>query len=257
MRLTACCAIFRGQTSVVDQGVDEMDFWAQLHGYWHVQFDGYCERADLTYWSEPVNAMTNLAFIIAAVIFWRRSAGVPLARLLSAILFAIGLGSFLFHTHATFWAMLTDVLPIGLFILVYLFAVHRDIWPMRSWIAAAATTLFIPYAALMVPVLNQIPFLRISNFYWTVPLLLLPYAYLLRARAGIARGFLIGAAILILSITLRSVDEVFCAHIPLGTHFLWHILNGVMLGWMIHVYLSHMLATGRAGRYTRDNDETE
>jgi len=33
---------------------------------WFAQFDGYCERTDLTYWSEPVNAVTNLAFIIAA-----------------------------------------------------------------------------------------------------------------------------------------------------------------------------------------------
>ena len=30
------------------------------------QFDGYCERVDLTYWAEPVNAITNAAFLIAA-----------------------------------------------------------------------------------------------------------------------------------------------------------------------------------------------
>jgi hypothetical protein len=29
----------------------------------------------------------------------------------------------------------------------------------------------------------------------------------------------------------------------LGTHFLWHLLNAVMLGWMINVYVRH-----RAGR---------
>jgi hypothetical protein len=28
--------------------------------------------------------------------------------------------------------------------------------------------------------------------------------------------------------------------IPLGTHFLWHVLNGIMLGWMIVVYLRHL-----------------
>ncbi len=47
---------------------------------WFEQIDGYCERTDFTYWSEPLNAVTNVAFIIAALLLWRRSAGVPMAR---------------------------------------------------------------------------------------------------------------------------------------------------------------------------------
>ena len=215
---------------------------------WQAQFDGYCERTDLTYWSEPVNAVTNLAFIIAALILWRRSAGVTLARLLLVILYAIGVGSYLFHTHATLWAMTADVVPIALFILVYLFAVSRDVVGMRGWVAPLATCGFFPYAAAVVWATQQLPVFNISNFYWTVPLLLCIYAYPLRDRPGIASGFLIGAAILTLSISLRSVDEILCDTLPLGTHFLWHVLNGVMLGWMIHVYTRHMLATGTAGR---------
>jgi len=46
-----------------------------------------------------------------------------------------------------------------------------------------------------------------------------------------------GAAILAVSLTFRSLDASLCAAIPLGTHFMWHVLNAVMLGWMIHVYL--------------------
>lgn len=215
---------------------------------WFEQVDGYCERTDFTYWSEPLNALTNIAFIIAAVILWRRSAGIPMARLLSGILFAIGIGSFLFHTHATIWASTLDVLPIGVFIVLYMFVVNRDIVPMGSWMAVFATALLIPYAAALVPVFNRIPFLMISNFYWTLPLLITLYAIFLRHRPGIASGFLFGAALLCLSITIRSLDEILCDMIPIGTHFVWHILNGVMLGWMIHVYVRHMLATGRAER---------
>jgi hypothetical protein len=210
---------------------------------WFEQVDGYCERTDFTYWSEPLNALTNAAFIIAAIILWRRSAGVPMARVLSGILFAIGIGSFLFHTHATIWASTLDVLPIGIFILTYLFVVNRDMVPMGGWMAMFATALFIPYAAALVPVLNRIPFIAISNFYWTVPILLALYAVFLRKRPGIAQGFLTGAALLCVSITIRSLDEILCDMIPIGTHFIWHILNGVMLGWMIHVYTRHMLAT--------------
>lgn len=210
---------------------------------WFEQIDGYCERTDFTFWSEPLNAATNLAFMLAAVILWRRSAGVPMARVLCAVLFVIGIGSFLFHTFATVWASMADVAPIGVFILVYLFATNRDLVPMGGWLAVGATALFVPYAAALVPVLNRIPFIAISDFYWSVPLLLGLYAVFLRRKRDVARGFLLGAGLLSLSIIIRSLDEILCDAIPIGTHFVWHMLNGVMLGWMIHVYTRHMLAT--------------
>ncbi|MBE0412498.1 ceramidase domain-containing protein [Yoonia sp.] len=209
---------------------------------WFAQINAYCERGDASYWAEPVNAVTNLSFIIAAAIMWPRSAGLPMARVLCVILFVIGVGSYLFHTHATAWAALADVVPIGLFILTYLFAINRDAVPLRTNWAVLATLLFIPYAALLVPVLHQIPFVRISNFYWTVPILLMIYAVFLRHHAELARGFWVGAAILTVSITFRSLDARLCAALPIGTHFMWHLLNGVMLGWMIEVYRRHMLA---------------
>lgn len=210
---------------------------------WLENVDAYCERTDFTYWSEPLNAVTNLAFIIAAIIMWRRSAGVPMARMLCAILFVIGVGSYLFHTHATRWAALTDVGPIGIFIVTYLFLVNRDAVPMRWGWAALATAGFLPFVSILLPILNEIPFVRISNLYWTVPILLLLYAGLLRRKTDITRGFVIGAALLSVSIIVRSLDEILCDLVPIGTHFLWHALNGVMLGWMIHVYARHMLAT--------------
>lgn len=213
---------------------------------WTSQFDSYCERTDLTLWSEPVNAVTNAAFIITALIMIFRTRDVAGARWLCVILLAIGVGSFLFHTTATAWAALADTAPIGLFILLYLFLVNRDVvgWPL--WGVVLGTLAFIPYAALVVPVVNQIPFFAISNFYWTVPLLLVIYGIWLRRRVPeTARGLLIGAAILSASITLRSLDEILCPVWPIGTHFGWHVLNAIMLGYMIHVYHGHVLA-GRA-----------
>ncbi|MEM8592919.1 MAG: ceramidase domain-containing protein [Pseudomonadota bacterium] len=208
------------------------------------QFDGYCERVDFTYWSEPVNAVTNAAFLIAAFIMWRRVRGesLPIAYILIGILTAIGIGSYLFHTHATVWAVIMDVVPIGLFILTYLFAVglHYLRWPW--WGAGLLVLAFFPFAALVVPIMERLPFFNISNFYWTVPILLFAFAPLVaRQNSATAQGMLIGAGILIVSITLRSIDELICEAVPLGSHFLWHILNGVMLGWMIEVYRRHMV----------------
>ncbi len=214
---------------------------------WFEQFDGYCERTDFTYWSEPINALTNAAFIIAAVIMWRRCAGLAPARLLCVILCAIGVGSYLFHTHATGWAALSDVAPIGIFILTYLFLTNRDIvgWPF--WLSVVGTVAFVPYAAALLPILDSVPFVQISDFYWTVPILLLVYAVFLRSRhPATAKGFLAGALVLITSIILRSIDEILCPVNPLGSHFLWHCLNGLMLGMMIEVYRRHVLAARAA-----------
>lgn len=58
---------------------------------WRSHIDAYCERIDPGFWSEPINALTNLAFLVAALWVWPRVAGLPLARALAATLFAIGM----------------------------------------------------------------------------------------------------------------------------------------------------------------------
>jgi hypothetical protein len=206
--------------------------------------DAYCERTSATYWAEPVNAVTNLAFLVAAWVMWRRTAGLPLARAMCGVLAAIGLGSWLFHTHANGLTAALDVAPILIFILVYIFAATRDFLGFGGWRPWAAVLAFVPYAALTVPVFAAVmPFLGSSAGYAPIPLLILGYAAALRQQApATARGMTLGAAILVASLTFRTLDYPLCNLVPFGTHFLWHILNGVMLGWMIEVYRRHMLA---------------
>lgn len=213
------------------------------------QVDGYCERTDFSYWAEPVNAVTNVAFVIAALLMLLRvrGQGMPLAVALCWILAAIGTGSYLFHTHATVWAMIADVAPIGIFVLTYVYVANRAYWGMPVWAAGLGTLAFLPYAALTTPLYEALPFFTISSFYWPVAVLIALYAVLLSRRATeTARGLGIGAGILALSLTFRSLDMGVCASFPLGTHFLWHILNGIMLGWMIEVYRRHIVAARAA-----------
>ncbi|NHB78268.1 ceramidase domain-containing protein [Rhodobacter calidifons] len=206
--------------------------------------DAYCERTSAAYWAEPVNALTNAAFLIAAFVMWRRTHGLPMARAMCVVLAVIGVGSYLFHTHANGLTAALDVGPILIFILVYIFAATRDLMAFGPWWAAAAVVAFFPYAALMVPVLSSLmPFLGSSAGYAPIPVLILAYAAGLRRRApATARGMALGAAILVVSLTFRTLDGPLCEALPLGTHFLWHLLNGLMLGWMIEVYRRHMLA---------------
>ncbi len=216
---------------------------------WFQEIDGYCERLSPDYWAEPINAVTNAAFIVAAFIMWRRvrGQGMPLAVILVVILAAIGVGSYLFHTHAQVWAALADVAPILLYILVYIYAINRDVWQMRPLFAGVATAMFVPYAAATVPIFQLVPGLGGSAAYAPVPLLILIYAFLLRRRfPKTAAGLASGAAILIASITFRALDAPICVQFETGTHFMWHILNAIMLGWMIEVYRRHMKRTSQA-----------
>ena len=216
---------------------------------WNAQIDGYCERVDFSFWAEPVNALTNAAFLIVAFVMWHRvkGNGMPLAMTLVFILASIGVGSFLFHTLATQWASMADVIPILLFILVYIFIANRAYWGLRIRFALGLTALFFPYAALTVPIFNQLEFLGSSSTYAPVALLIFVYAVLLRTRLPqVSYGLHLGAALLVVSLTFRASDLPICSYTPLGSHFMWHILNAAMLGWMIEVYRRHILAT-RAG----------
>lgn len=216
---------------------------------WKAQVDGYCERIDPSFWAEPVNAVTNAAFLIAAFIMWRRvrGQGLPLAMTLVIILTVIGVGSFLFHTFATLWAGVADVLPILVYILVYIYLANRAYWGLKPLPALGITALFFPYAALTTPLFVRMGIEGGSAGYAPVPLLILIYALLLRNRLPeVSKGLAAGAGILVLSLTFRTVDMSACSDFPLGTHFLWHILNAVMLGWMIEVYRRHVVGDASA-----------
>lgn len=207
---------------------------------WARTIDAYCERTDASYWSEPLNAVTNLAFLIGAAIMWRRTAGMTSGRLMAGLLFVIGIGSWLFHTHATAWAAALDSTPIVVFSLTYIFLANRDFWGWPVWLAAAGAMAYVPYTVAMTPVFAALPLFEISSFYWPLPLLIFAYAVLLRTRHPVtALNLGIGAGILCASLMARSLDQAFCSVWPMGTHWLWHCLNALMLSWMIETWRRH------------------
>ena len=212
---------------------------------WFDLVDAYCERTGPGFWAEPVNALTNGAFLLAAVVMAvrLRNCRMPLGWAMVALLALIGIGSFLFHTHARVWAALADTAPILGFILLYLFASARHYLNLPWRRSLGLVVIFLPVAAALVPVFRLLPVLGVSAGYLPVLVLIAGFALYLRRRApATARGLAIGAGLLFVSVTLRSLDEPLCAALPGGTHFGWHLLNALMLGWMIEVYRRHMLA---------------
>lgn len=197
--------------------------------------DHYCERTSPALDAEPVNALTNVAFLIGACIAWRirsnhRSGvkgGLVVALILTMAL--VGLGSFLFHTVATRWAEWGDVLPIMLFMLLYLWLMLTIFFGWPAWRKALILAAYFAatfYAEASVP----------GDVLWggalyvpTVLLMLVIGASLYLRQMPGAGAFLIATVVFLISFAARTLDARLCAALPVGTHFLWHLLNATVL----------------------------
>lgn len=198
--------------------------------------DNYCERTGPEFWSEPVNALTNLAFILAGLYGLRlvrvHSAG-RLVRLLDWWVVAVGVGSFLFHTFANRLTLWMDVLPIAAFTFAYTaFAIRRFLGYGR----VAATAIFAVFYAIAFLLTWLVPeeFQEASagsTGYLPAFLALLVFGLWTAGRRHPAAPWLVAAAgVFLVSVMFRTLDPYVCEAYPLGTHFLWHSLNGLMLG---------------------------
>jgi hypothetical protein len=209
---------------------------------WSQPIDLYCERTDAAFWSEPTNAVSNVAFLIAAAaafIHWRRGdRGDWSALALIGVVTAVGVGSFTFHTVATRGAVLADVVPIAVFIYGYLLLALRRFLGLPC-IAAGAIVVAYAAAAQGISALAPPRFLNGSVGY-------LPALAALAAVAAVAKesavraGLALATLLFAISLALRTADIALCQAFPLGTHFAWHIVNAVVL------YI--LLRTAMAGR---------
>jgi hypothetical protein len=210
---------------------------------WSAPIDLYCERTDASFWAEPANALTNAAFMIAAAAafwLWRRagSRDWPVLALIIVVV-AVGVGSFAFHTLATRGAVLADVIPIAIFIYGYLLLALRRFLHLSAGVAVAIVVVYVvgteALSRLAPPgILNG------SIAYLPALLALIVVARAARGRAR--RGLELAVMIFTVSLALRTVDLSICDTFPLGTHFLWHLLNATVL----YVLLRTAIAAGHA-----------
>jgi hypothetical protein len=197
---------------------------------WSEPVNFYCERAGAVFWAEPVNALTNAGFLVAALaafLEWRRAGGrdVPVLALI-VVMVLIGLGSFAFHTLATRGAVYLDIIPIAVFIYGYLALALRRFLGLRCVPTIAIVAAYI--------VLSRVPgrlvppgTLNSSIDYLPALAALLIMVWFVPARVRTAVG--LATLTFIVSLAFRTVDRTVCGTFPLGTHFIWHLLNAVVL----------------------------
>lgn len=199
---------------------------------------GYCERLDGGFWAEPLNAVTNAAFLVAALAgfwLWRRQGGRDAVTLvLIGLVFAIGIGSFLFHTIPNRWTLLADIVPIQLFAFGYFaFALHRFIG-LPGAITALGTLAFFGLAlGLSAAGRALLPTGMAGSAGYAAFLLgLIGVALVMSPTVALrdqSRLLAFAACVFAMSLTMRSIDNALCGSLPLGTHWLWHLLNALVL----------------------------
>lgn len=202
--------------------------------------DIYCERIGSGFWDEPLNAISNISFIIAAWFAWYLAQGkadnVALeVRVLAVLIAMIGLGSFLFHTLAVRWSMYADITPISLYQGVFLYFYLRNICKLSHVVITILLLLFVwmhlNVGLLPVPPLNgSIMYVPTLLFLWGIGV------YHLYSKKHLAWGMLGASALLTISLVFRSIDFNVCEHISIGTHALWHLLNGLVLYITVRTY---------------------
>jgi 4-amino-4-deoxy-L-arabinose transferase-like glycosyltransferase len=213
---------------------------------WTQSINVYCERTDAGFLSEPVNAVTNAAFFLAAWLALRaaRSAGKLdwTMTLLIGLTFAVGVGSTLWHTFAQRWAGAADVIPILLFILSYFgLSVWRFFGARRAEAVALTIAFFFFAGGLRSAAASTLPPMFSPAFgYLPALVALVACGALLALRRHPAGWWLLAAgAVFVVSLTFRGLDQRVCDVFPLGTHFAWHLLNGVVLGTLLFGWLRH------------------
>lgn len=202
--------------------------------------DLYCERLHEGLWAEPLNALTNLAFFLAAAgayVLWKREGkGDTYILILIWLAVLVGIGSTLFHTFATRWGLFADSIPIAIFVVALFIYTLRRFLGQSALATIGWIVVFLGIAALL-PRLLPSGFLNNSGFYFPVLGALIVFGALLRMKGGeqrwIGGAYLSGAALFMLSLSFRIVDPSVCAQFPLGTHFLWHCLNGALIFLML------------------------
>ena len=206
--------------------------------------DEYCERLGPGLLEEPLNLVSNGCFLLAALWLWRLSAKayqpghsilVPKVVFdrLAALIFAVGVGSGLYHSFARLWAMWADVIPIGIFLFSFLAVYLRYIMrqKFRGILLGLAAFLAIN---VIIGLAIKPDWVNNSQQYFATVLTLIVMGRSLERRQYLGSYYFYWAAgMFSLSLIFRSVDMAICSSLEIGTHFLWHVINALVLAFVM------------------------
>ena len=197
---------------------------------WFSSVDIYCERLDASFWAEPMNAISNITFILAGYFLWRLRS--PRSTLMAVLVILIGLGSLSFHTYANRLTGLLDVLAIALYLVLFAFLIPKQ-WSRSSMLIQLGSVLLLIFGIVLSQLLitqfkPALPWLP-PGMYLGAWLVLIVYALVTQySNTSAARFLWLAGLVFPLSLLSRQLDMPLCEFTS-GTHWLWHLLNSLTL----------------------------
>jgi len=192
----------------------------------------YCERTAIGFFNEPLNVLSNSVFFIAAWFLWKNYEKTHKKHdeermTLILLITLIGVGSSIFHMDPNKITLYGDIIPIALFVAFSLYICFRRLVGLSIRETLLVVVLFGIVNALTSYVPQPYRFNE-SIGYFPCLIALAAIALRLRQKHHEAAGnFFKLTGLFAVSLLFRSIDLRLCPTISVGTHFLWHICNGL------------------------------
>jgi Ceramidase len=205
--------------------------------------DIYCERTEPGLFNEPLNVITNIAFLVAATylyLLYRDGHHKDRqARVLIVLVAIIGIGSTLFHTFANQITLLADVLPISLFVFYYLWVVLRRFLHWGAGKTGFALLVFAGTAWLMEAIPDPYNLNHSAPYFPCLAAIIYIGLRMRAVRHESAEAFFVAATWFAVSLFFRIIDIAMCSILVTGTHFFWHLCNSVVLALLAKQIIEH------------------
>jgi len=202
----------------------------------------YCEHAIVGNYFQPLNSISNIFYILAAVLlyyFYKKSKIKDAkSKIFLSLIVLIGVCSFLFHLYKNQATFFFDVLPIGIFFISYVYFLIVNISENKKaglyW-----TIIFLLIMGFGFIITKSISENNLINEAQGYILTLLFFAgviaYTYAKRISISKKLTIIFILFLLALIFRQIDLLLCNYIKTGTHFIWHLLSSITMYYSIKV----------------------
>lgn len=207
--------------------------------------DLYCERTSADLLAEPLNALSNLAFVLAGWAGWREfrqsdvQSSSPLLAAIVALGPIIGVGSLLFHTLATRWAGWADVIPILGFMLLYLWLSFRCYLGWPTWLASLSLVAFFLSTIVLEIAIPERVLWGGAMYLPTIATYLAIVFAPIGGPREVRRSFVVAVCLFLVGFAFRTLDLPLCGSVVSGVHYLWHVSNAIVLYLLVHAAILH------------------
>jgi len=159
----------------------------------------------------------------------------PSDRVLIALGASVGIGSMLWHTLANSWTLILDIVPILIFLIWYIWLYTRNVIGLRALFAGLSVGAFLLATFLAVPYAGVLH----GAFLYTPGLIVALVLGIFQARALRFARFtlLLAAGVYFAALFFRTIDQEVCPVLPIGTHFIWHSLIGLVTYLAMHAFI--------------------